>query len=192
MAIRHIWFQRFQYFHFSKIRGIITFSAFSIWLCDFSMCVSVDYWRSYGTDENNEWLEHHGVHVLDLLSLLTKGFIIYHFCISSPFCLRASFVLNILLTVKPEFKINTTQLLEIIEGQSQTLNLSVIGSPNDITYTLYIGISEIKYGVLPLPTPTTQNHYQQNIVYLKENSDINTIKRFLYFYVYSDSRHYHI
>jgi hypothetical protein len=33
--------------------------------------------------------------------------------------------------------INTTQLLEIIEGQSQTLNLSVIGNPNDITYTLY-------------------------------------------------------
>jgi hypothetical protein len=51
--------------------------------------------------------------------------------------MRASFVLNILLTVKPEFKINTTQLLEIIEGQSQTLNLSVIGNPNDITYTLY-------------------------------------------------------
>ena len=42
-----------------------------------------------------------------------------------------------MLTVKPEFKINTTQLLEIIEGQSQTLNLSVIGNPNDITYTLY-------------------------------------------------------
>ena len=25
----------------------------------------------------------------------------------------------------------------MIEGQSQTLNLSVIGNPNDITYTLY-------------------------------------------------------
>jgi hypothetical protein len=31
----------------------------------------------------------------------------------------------------------TTQLLEIIEGQSQTLGLSAIGNPNDITYTLY-------------------------------------------------------
>jgi hypothetical protein len=43
----------------------------------------------------------------------------------------------------------------------------------------------MQYGVLPLPTPTTQSHHQQNIVYLKENSDINTIKRFLYFSVYS-------
>jgi hypothetical protein len=42
-----------------------------------------------------------------------------------------------LLTVKPEFKIDTTQLLDIIEGQSQILNISVTGNPNDITYTLY-------------------------------------------------------
>ena len=42
-----------------------------------------------------------------------------------------------IFTVKPEFNVNTTQLLDIIEGQSQTLNLSVTGNPNDITYTLY-------------------------------------------------------
>jgi hypothetical protein len=42
-----------------------------------------------------------------------------------------------LLTVKPEFKIDTTQLLDIIEGQSQILNISVTGYPNDIAYTLY-------------------------------------------------------
>ena len=42
-----------------------------------------------------------------------------------------------IFTVKPEFNVNTTQLLDIIEGQSQILNLSVTGNPNDITYTLY-------------------------------------------------------
>ena len=42
------------------------------------------------------------------------------------------------MIVKPVFSIETGQVIQIIEGQSKTLNLNVGGNPNHISYTLYM------------------------------------------------------
>jgi len=62
------------------------------------------------------------------------------------------------LTVKPVFSIETGQVIQIIEGQSKTLNLNVSGNPNHISYTLYkegmwlnLSSLNINNGILEMP-----------------------------------------